>query len=259
MISEHAYELALAGTIVTSAGWMLRRGRRRSVTASQEAQRPQAPHTLHAVRQAPPAFWIVMLAETCDLLASWRPGRGVLIVPSPVAPRLGAKGVVRLELIRRPERASIHGTAVAVNRGDERGDDHFRVEFAPDAAGVRALRLLTAAAGAGQVPFRERAPRFRVEAPAVALAGGREVYTTTISISQGGCALRWSGSPPRQGEILHLRLGAGLREVAHAFAVRWVEQGSRHTSVGLELSASDQTAGRWQAYAGVASAGLRAT
>jgi hypothetical protein len=146
-------------------------------------------------------------------------------------------------------RIALHGVAVAVHRAD----DHFDVEFQPDAAGVRALRRLLAD-DPGRAPFRPRPPRFRLATPAVALAGEREVYATTVSVSQGGCSLRWAGPPPAVGDLLRLRLGAALREVTAAFVVRWVESDVHRTSVGLEIV--DATAERWQAWTNLASAGL---
>jgi hypothetical protein len=235
------YELALAGAVFSSASWVLSRRRREGAASGAPVLRPPE-------RPAPPAFWVAVVADAAALRARWRAAAGVLLVRSPVAPRLRSHGSVQVDVARAGVRVALHGVAVAVHRAD----DHFHVEFRPDAAGVRALhRLLD---DAERARFRPRAPRFRLTTPAVALAGQREVYATTLSVSQGGCSLRWAGPPPAVGDVLRLRLGASLREVTAAFEVRWVESEARRTSVGLEVVRA--TADRWQAWAELASAGL---
>jgi hypothetical protein len=156
---------------------------------------------------------------------------------------------VQVDLPLTGVRVALHGVAVAVHRAD----DQFEVEFQPDGAGVRALHRVLAE-GAQHAPFRPRAPRFRVTTPAVALAGEREVYATTLSVSRAGCSLRWAGPAPVVGDLLRLRLGAALREVTAAFVVRWVDSDPHRTSVGLEVVRA--TADRWQAWAELATAGL---
>jgi hypothetical protein len=62
-----------------------------------------------------------------------------------------------------------------------------------------------------------------------------ELYMNTVSLSAGGCSLRWSGPAPRVGQVIRLRFGAGSSKVAVDGEVRWVRSGSS-TTVGLRFA-----------------------
>ena len=120
------------------------------------------------------------------------------------------------------------------------------VEFAPDASGLNAIRLLVDAAEGRAVRFHQRAPRLAARLPAV-LRGRGLRYMHTLSVSSEGCGLRWSGKPPEPGEPLALRLGAGPLATTVEGFVRWVAMAGTQAAVGVAFAAGQSPIGwlRW--------------
>jgi PilZ domain len=158
-----------------------------------------------------------LVLEPDDLLSGWRPDSGRLLLPVPSAPRLQEKVAVRVQLEGRSAGATVRGTAVSIHRYGSL----FRLELAPDLDSLGAVRLLVAAAKGELVEFPARPPRFLARLPVRVRANGAELLMTTSCISEGGCALRWSGPPPRVGDSLRLRIGAGSRAAEVEGVVAW--------------------------------------
>jgi hypothetical protein len=154
-----------------------------------------------------------------EWLDAWRQGSSRLMLPSPNPPRLHEKVAARVQIAGQPACATLFGKAVSVQRLEQ----HFRVEMALETESLRGLRLLNAAARGEPIRFLERSLRYIVKLPVIVPWRGGQVYTTTVSISEGGCALRWSGALPSTGERLTLRVGAGSRSLDYRGVVCWAD------------------------------------
>jgi len=164
-----------------------------------------------------------------------------LRLPVPGAQTVGRRAALRIRLVGLGVYAAVTGVVRAVWR--ERGS--AGVELAPDAHGLRAARWLAAAARGEEVPSRERARRHFLELPVIVTSGGAGTFTTTLNVSEGGCALKWSGELPSVGEVVRLRLGANLRASEACFEVRWTDA-ARPGRVGLRRADDPASAAAWE-------------
>jgi len=99
-----------------------------------------------------------------------------------------------------------------------------------------------AAAGASSGPRRQRAPRYRANLPAV--VDGR-IFMVATSVSEQGCALRWSGRPPFERQAIRLQIGAGASAATLIGVVRWVRTRGSDTTAGVRLTSPDGQARSW--------------
>jgi hypothetical protein len=176
------------------------------------------------------------------LVEAWRPRTAHLLFEAPASPRLGARCAARLRLEGTGLGATVLGQVGSVlhtNQG-------HRVEFAPDPSGQKAIRLLVDAAEGRAVRFHQRAPRLAARLPAVLRSHGLR-YMQTLSVSDEGCGLRWSGVPPEPGEAVALRLGAGPLATTVEGLVRWVATAGSQAAVGVAFAAGQSPIGwlRW--------------
>jgi hypothetical protein len=74
---------------------------------------------------------------------------------------------------------------------------------------------------------------------------GAVSFMTATSISEGGCALRWSGLLPPVGQVLDLRFGIGSRSADLRGVVRWRRVGSSSPAVGIRFGPKGAVAGTW--------------
>ena len=111
---------------------------------------------------------------------------------------------------------------------------------------MRAIRMLNAAARGEPIRFLERAPRYLVKLPVFVEWQGERLVTTTISISEDGCSLRWSGRAPTTGQRLNLRIGSG--SLAHDIrgVVCWTEGRGGGGKVGLRIFALNGARQAWR-------------
>jgi hypothetical protein len=184
---------------------------------------------------------LTLRLEPSEWLSAWRQETGRLLLPASSEPRLRQMVAVSVRLSGRIVDATIVGTVVGIRRDEARR----QVEIAPDEEGLRAVALLTAAARGEAVRFQERPPRYRYQLPVVVSGGLSGVYMHTISVSEGGCALRWSGSLPPVGQKLALRFGVGLRAVDLRGVVRWRRTTAPSPAVGVRLDVPGTAAGAW--------------
>jgi PilZ domain len=175
-----------------------------------------------------------------EWLDAWRPERSRLLLPTPTAPRLHGRVAARVQLSGQPACATVFGTAVSV----QRHADQFRAEIAVDAESLRAVKILTAAARGERIRFLERPLRYVVKLPVIVPWNGGQVYTSTVSISEGGCALRWSGTPPGTGSRLVLRMGAKGRSLDFSGVVCWSDPGS--SVAGVRVFATGMMRDVWK-------------
>jgi hypothetical protein len=161
-----------------------------------------------------------------------QPGTGRLIVDRPAAPARKQQVAVRVELAGHIFRATIVGTVTAARRSGA----GFAVEVTPDSESAGALRLLDAAARGEPVRFRERPARYLVKVPAAVVGRLADVFMQTLSLSQGGCSLRWSGAVPRAGQTLRLRFGAGSSKFEIDGVVCWTGTTGSSAGVGIRFT-----------------------
>ena len=147
--------------------------------------------------------------EPAQYLAGWRPEAGSLFVPAMAGARVGDHVTVRVGILGQTIRATVHGKVAAVRRMG-RPALPPGVDLSLDRASLPAAGFLAMAARGGPVGFRERAPRLTAAFPLTARHAGARLDTTTLNVSEGGCALRWPGELPRVGDEVLLRLGRGL-------------------------------------------------
>lgn len=176
-------------------------------------------------------FSVIRLTAT-EWLAAYRNDGSRLQLPMPVAPQLGQRVAVRLKLVAPAVEATVVGVTASVSRSG----DHHRVELVTDADSLQAVRMLaTAARGGNPAGLIPRAVRYLMKVPVLVPWNGGEVYATTLSVSSGGCALRWAGPPPPEGTRLRLRLGPSPRSVALVGEVVWVRPGGPASTAGVRF------------------------
>jgi hypothetical protein len=176
-------------------------------------------------------FTIVRLTAT-EWLAAYRHDGARLQLPMPAAPHLGQRVAVRVKLVEPPVEATLVGSVASVSRQE----GHHRVELTTDADSLQAARMLaTAARGGGAGGLVPRAVRYLMKIPVLVPWNGGEVYATTLSVSSGGCALRWAGAPPPEGSRLRLRIGTSPRSVALIGEVVWTRPGASTSTAGVRF------------------------
>lgn len=192
------------------------------------AARPAAPAARPPSAAQPPAVERLHL-EAKDLAASWRPEAGLLDLRAPTPVARGARAAVLVTGAGVP--LEVSGTVRAVTPG--RAAHAVEVAVDPDGKALLA-RLVAGLRGEGPLP-RQRAERFRVSFPVVVTGQGGAAFMTATSLSEGGCALAWTGPPPRLGGGLLLRLGSGPRAVTVRAVTCWVREAPRGLRVGLRF------------------------
>jgi hypothetical protein len=169
-----------------------------------------------------------------EWLSAWQHERDRLLLPAPPAAKLGEAVAVRVQLLGQRVSATVVGTIVSVMRDDAQR----RIEIAPDQESLGAVRLLLAAARGEPVRYSERPRRYVIKLPVVVTVDGKELLMTATSLSEGGCALRWSGSLPTIGETLHLRFGFGSRAADLRGVVHWKKARISNSAVGIRFDTS---------------------
>jgi len=135
------------------------------------------------------------------------------------------------------------------------------VELHLDRVSLAAASFLAQAARGEPVSFKERLPRFTIERRIEAQRDASATFvTTTVNVSEGGCALHWPGQLPSVGDIVALRLSGGLFGSTAKSVVCWVQSGSpSERSLGLRVLAIGFRGRAWRAIVkSVAREGARA-
>jgi hypothetical protein len=186
-----------------------------------------------------------------EWLAAWRQATKRLLVKVPGAPRLNERIALRVQFQDQPAGATVVGTAVSVEH------QGYRIEMAPDAEGMKAVRLLCAAARGEALHFVEREPRYLVKLPVFVAWNGERMLTNTINISENGCALRWSGRLPTMGQRLQLRVGSGSRAHEIRSLLCWSDSGEG--KLGLRIFALHGARKAWDSMLGEAAHRMTST
>ncbi len=197
--------------------------------------------------------------EPGQFLAGWRSEAGALFLPTLSESRVGDEVAVRVGIFGQAIRATMFGRVALVRRVG-RPSLPPGVELTLDKGSIAAAGFLAMAARGDPVSFRERPPRFAVERELVAIWNGEQVVTTTINLSEGGCAVRWPGSLPLTGEVVTIRLGDGFFSPSARAVVCWNTLGGPlERAVGLRIISEGRPGRAWKALVTeVARSGARA-
>jgi Tfp pilus assembly protein PilZ len=191
--------------------------------------------------------------DASQYLAGWRPETGYLFLPVLSDSRVGEEVAVRVGIFGQSIRATVFGKVALVRRVG-RPALPPGVELALDRTSLAAAGFLALAARGEALSFRERAPRYAVERPLVAEHGGVAIETTTLNLSEGGCALRWPAQLPLVGDVVLLRLGRGLFSPTARAVVCWNQPGGAvERTVGLRILLDGRAGRAWRALVGEAS------
>ncbi len=177
-------------------------------------------------------------------LAGWRAEAGVLFLPALSTRRIGDEVAVRVGVSGQTIRATVFGVVSMVRRVG-RPSLPPGVELKLDQTSLPAARFLALAARGETVTFRERAPRYVTARELRVTCAGREHEAVTRNVSEGGCALEWSGSPLASGEVLLVRLGGGLFASRVRGVVCWTS-GGRRSVLGVRLVLDGRALRAWR-------------
>jgi Tfp pilus assembly protein PilZ len=173
--------------------------------------------------------------EPEQYLAGWRADAGALFVPALSEARVGDQAAVRVGIYGQTIRATLFGRISLVRRIG-RPALPPGVELQLDRGSVAAAGFLAMAARGEPVTFRERAPRYTVERRVTVEHAGTPFETSTLNVSEGGCAVRWPGQLPLVGDVVQLRLGDGFFGSTVKAIVCWNQPGgATDRSVGVRV------------------------
>jgi Tfp pilus assembly protein PilZ len=190
---------------------------------------------------------VALNLEAGQYLAGWRPEGGTLFLPTLSEARVGDEVAVRIGIFGQTIRATVLGTVGLVRRMG-RPSLPPGVELTLDRASLPAGMFLAAAARGEKVSFRERAPRYVYARTVRVVRDGLEVQTHSLNVSEGGCALNWSGPLPMVGEVLDLKLGKTFLAPKARAVVCWNSLGGEvHRAAGLRIIGGGRAGRAWRA------------
>jgi PilZ domain-containing protein len=197
--------------------------------------------------------------EPAQFLSGWRPETGSLFLPALSDSRTGDEVAIRIGIYGQTIRATVFGKVAAVRKVG-RPALPPGIDLILDKASLAAAGFLAMAARGDPVTFRERAPRFAADRRLRVLYRTEESETTTLNVSDGGCALRWPGQLPLIGDTMGLKLSDGLFAPTARAVVCWNQPGGPiERSVGLRIVAEGRALRAWKSFvAGIATSGARA-
>jgi len=186
--------------------------------------------------------------EAGQFLSGWRPEAGSLFLPALSESRTGDEVAVRVGIHGQAIRATVFGRVAAVRKVG-RPAMPPGVEVVLDRASLPAAGFLALAARGEPVTFRERSPRFAVERILRVLHEAQESETTTLNVSEGGCAVRWQRQLPLVGDVVGVKLASGLFAPTARAVVCWNQPGGPlERSVGLRIVAEGRPLRAWKAF-----------
>jgi hypothetical protein len=197
--------------------------------------------------------------EPAQFLAGYRPEASSLFLPALSESRVGELVAVRVGIYGHTIRATLFGKISLVRRVG-RPALPPGIELQLDLGSKAAAGFLAMAARGEQVSFRERVPRYAVERKLRLDHGGAVFETTTVNLSEGGCALRWPGQLPLVGDLVSVKLGDGFFAPSARAIVCWNQPGGAvERSVGLRIVLEGRGGRAWRSLvAAVVRAGHRA-
>jgi PilZ domain len=197
--------------------------------------------------------------DATQYLAGWRPEAHTLFLPALSDSRVGEEVAVRVGIYGQTIRATVFGKISLVRRVG-RPTLPPGVDVHLDRKSLAAAGFLAMAARGEPVSFKEREPRFAHEQKLAVQHDGVGVEVVTLNVSEGGCAVRWSGQLPLVGDVVSIRIGGGLFPATARAVVCWNQPGvTTERSVGLRVAPGGRGARAWHALvAKIARSGARA-
>jgi len=184
--------------------------------------------------------------EATQFLAGWRPEVRTIFLPTLSEARVGESAAVRVGIFGQAIRATIFGKVSSVRRVG-RPALPPGVEIHLDPASIPAVGFLAMAARGEPVTFRERAARYAVERRVTVEHASIPFETSTLNVSEGGCALRWTGALPLVGDVVQLELGSGLFSPTARAVVCWAQPGEeQEQAVGLRVIDTGRAGKAWR-------------
>lgn len=184
--------------------------------------------------------------EAAQYLAGWRPESGTLFVPALSDGRVHDEVAVRIGIFGQAIRATVFGTISLVRRVG-RPSLPPGIELSVDRVSLPAAGFLALAARGEKLNFRERAPRYVFERRLLLARDGGERESTTVNLSEGGCAVTWSGPLPMVGEVVSIKLAEGLFPCVARAVVCWnAVGGPLERCVGMRIIAEGRAARAWR-------------
>jgi Tfp pilus assembly protein PilZ len=204
-------------------------------------------------------FSVSVNLEPTQFLSGWRPETGSIFLPAVSEARVGDQVAARIGIFGQTIRATVFGKVSLVRRVG-RPALPPGVELSLDRTSIPAAGFLAMAARGEPVTFRERSPRFNSERRLSASQGQGGVEVTTTNVSEGGCALRWSGPLPLVGDLVQIKLGGSFFSPSARAVVCWNQPGAdAERTVGLRVIAEGRAGKAWRALVGeIARSGARA-
>jgi hypothetical protein len=198
--------------------------------------------------------------DAAQYLAGWKPETGTLFLPTLSESRVGDEVAVRIGIYGRTMRATVFGKVSLVRRVG-RPTLPPGVEVHLDRHSLAAAGFLAAAANGDPVSYKERLPRYAHERHLALQHAGRAVSAQTVNVSEGGCALRWTGQLPAIGDVVAMRLGEGLFAASARAVVCWSKPGgTADRLVGFRILPGGRGARAWRSLvAKVVKSGARTT
>jgi len=184
--------------------------------------------------------------EPSQFLAGWRPESGAIFLPALSEARVGDEVAARIGVLGQTIRATVFGKIAGVRRVG-RPTLPPGIDLRLDAASIPAAGFLAMAARGEPVNFKERAPRYTVERPLSVVQGIVTHSVTTGNVGDGGCSIRWPARVPAVGEVLPVRLGAGVFAPRAEAVVCWnLEVSESQRTVGVRLHAEGRAGRFWR-------------
>jgi hypothetical protein len=186
--------------------------------------------------------------DAAQYLAGWRPEAGSLFLPTLSESRVGEEVAVRVGIYGQPIRATLFGRIALVRRVG-RPALPPGVELHLDKTSLAAAGFLAMAARGEPVSFQERQARWSCERPLEVEHAGLPQAVATLNVSEGGCAVRWTGQLPLVGDLVLIRLGDGMFAPSARAIVCWNQPGGVvDRSVGLRIVSGGRAARAWRAF-----------
>ncbi len=189
---------------------------------------------------------VALNLEAAQYLAGWRPEAGILFLPALSEGRVHDEVAVRVGIFGQTIRATLFGSISLVRRVG-RPSLPPGIDLALDRISLPAAHFLALAARGEKVNFRERAPRHVIEKRFLVTRDGSEQETSTLNLSDGGCAVTWTGPLPMVGEVVSIRLGEGFFASTTRAVVCWNSvDGPLQRCAGLRVVAEGRAAKAWK-------------
>jgi len=189
---------------------------------------------------------VALNLEAAQYVSGWRPEGGTLFLPALSEGRVHDEVAVRVGIFGQEIRATLFGK-ISLVRCVGRPSLPPGIELAVDPVSLPAARFLALAAQGEKVTFRERALRYVIDRRFIVTRDGTERETSTVNLSEGGCAVTWSGPLPMVGEVVSFKIAEGLFPSSARAVVCWNSVGGPlERCVGFRILAEGRAARAWK-------------